>query len=92
MLEAMQERQVSIGGEIYKLPEIFVVIATQNPIEQEGTYLLSEAQQDRFIIKETITYPTAEEELEVLNRIENNVFEKAEDVVNLEHIKYLQNL
>lgn len=92
MLEAMQERQVSIGGEIYKLPEIFVVIATQNPIEQEGTYLLSEAQQDRFIIKETITYPTAEEELEVLNRIENNVFEKAENVVNLEHIKYLQNL
>ncbi len=92
MLEAMQERQVSIGGEIFKLPEIFVVIATQNPIEQEGTYLLSEAQQDRFIIKETITYPTAEEELEVLNRIENNVFEKAEKVVNLEHIKYLQNL
>ena len=92
MLEAMQERQVSIGGELYKLPEIFIVIATQNPIEQEGTYLLSEAQQDRFIIKETITYPTAEEELEVLNRIENNVFEKAEKVVNLEHIKYLQNL
>ena len=92
MLEAMQERQVSIGGEIFKLPEIFVVIATQNPIEQEGTYLLSEAQQDRFIIKETITYPTAEEEFEVLNRIENNVFEKAEKVVNLEHIKYLQNL
>ena len=74
MLEAMQERQVSIGGEIFKLPEIFVVIATQNPIEQEGTYLLSEAQQDRFIIKETITYPTAEEEFEVLNRIENDVF------------------
>ena len=92
MLEAMQERQVSIGGEIYKLPEIFVVIATQNPIEQEGTYLLSEAQQDRFIIKETITYPTAEEELEVLNRIENDVFEKAQNVVTLEHIKYLQKL
>lgn len=92
MLEAMQERQVSIGGEIFELPEIFVVIATQNPIEQEGTYLLSEAQQDRFIIKETITYPTAEEELEVLNRIENNVFEKAEKVVGLEHIKYLQKL
>ncbi|MBQ3408859.1 MAG: MoxR family ATPase [Clostridia bacterium] len=92
MLEAMQERQVSIGGEIFKLPEIFIVIATQNPIEQEGTYLLSEAQQDRFIIKETLTYPSAEEEFEVLNRIENMVFEKTESVVNLSHIKYLQNL
>ena len=92
MLEAMQERQVSIGGENYKLPEIFIVIATQNPIEQEGTYLLSEAQQDRFIIKETLSYPTASEELEVLNRIENNVFEKKEKVVNLEDIKFLQEL
>lgn len=92
MLEAMQERQVSIGGEIFKLPEIFVVIATQNPIEQEGTYLLSEAQQDRFLLKETITYPTAEEELEVLNRIENNIFETSESVITLDHIKYLQNL
>jgi len=92
MLEAMQERQVSIGGENYNLPEIFIVIATQNPIEQEGTYLLSEAQQDRFIIKETITYPSAEEELEVLNRIENGVFQKAESVITLNHIKYLQTL
>ena len=92
MLEAMQERQVSIAGENYKLPEIFIVIATQNPIEQEGTYLLSEAQQDRFIIKETLSYPTASEELEVLNRIENNVFEKKEKVVNLEDIKFLQEL
>ena len=92
MLEAMQERQVSIGGENYKLPDIFIVIATQNPIEQEGTYLLSEAQQDRFIIKETLNYPTASEELEILNRIENNVFENKEKVVNLEHIKFLQEL
>ena len=92
MLEAMQERQVSIGGKNYKLPEIFIVIATQNPIEQEGTYLLSEAQQDRFILKETITYPTADEELEVLNRIENNIFKKAENVINLDDIKYLQKL
>lgn len=72
MLEAMQERQVSIGGENYKLPDVFIVIATQNPIEQEGTYLLSEAQQDRFIMKEVLNYPTAIEELEVLNRIEKN--------------------
>ena len=92
MLEAMQERQISIGGENYKLPEVFIVIATQNPIEQEGTYLLSEAQQDRFIIKETLQYPSASEELEVLNRIESNVFNISKNVVNIKHIKYLQEL
>lgn len=92
MLEAMQERQVTIGGENYKLPEIFIVIATQNPIEQEGTYLLSEAQQDRFIIKETLNYPTPVEELEILNRIENSVFDKKEKVVSIKDIKYLQEL
>ena len=92
MLEAMQERQVSIGGENYKLPEVFIVIATQNPIEQEGTYPLAEAQQDRFIIKETLNYPTADEELEVLNRIENNIFDKKEKVVSIKDIKYLQEL
>lgn len=92
MLEAMQERQVSIGGNRYKLPDIFIVIATQNPIEQEGTYLLSEAQQDRFIIKETLHYPTSNEELEILNRIENNVFEEGKKVVGINEIKYLQDL
>ena len=92
MLEAMQERQISIGGENHKLPEIFIVIATQNPIEQEGTYLLSEAQQDRFIIKENLNYPTSDEELEVLNRIENNIFEKKQKVVNMKDVKYLQEL
>lgn len=92
MLEAMQERQVSIGGKQYKLPDVFIVIATQNPIEQEGTYLLSEAQQDRFIIKETLHYPTANEELEILNRIEQNVFEDRNKVVGIKEIKYLQEL
>ena len=92
MLEAMQERQVSIGGQRYKLPEVFIVIATQNPIEQEGTYLLSEAQQDRFIIKETLNYPTANEELEILNRIEKNIFAEKQKVVNMDDIKYLQEL
>ena len=90
MLEAMQERQVTIGGKQYKLPDIFIVIATQNPIEQEGTYLLSEAQQDRFIIKETLKYPTSNEELEILNRIEKNVFEDGKKVVDIKEIKYLQ--
>ena len=92
MLEAMQERQVSIGGENYKLPDIFIVIATQNSIEQEGTYPLAEAQQDRFIIKEILNYPTANEELEVLNRIENDIFDKKEKVVSIKDIKYLQEL
>ena len=92
MLEAMQERQVSIGGQNYRLPDVFIVIATQNPIEQEGTYPLAEAQQDRFIIKETLNYPTANEEYEVLNRIENNIFNNKAKVVNIEDIKYLQEL
>lgn len=92
MLEAMQEKQVSIGGKNYKLPDVFIVIATQNPIEQEGTYLLSEAQQDRFIIKENIYYPTPDEELEVLNRIERNIFSESEKVVNIKDIKFLQDL
>ena len=92
MLEAMQERQISIGGENHKLPDVFIVIATQNPIEQEGTYLLSEAQQDRFIIKEKLNYPNTTEELEILNRIENNVFDKAEKVVDIEDIRFLQEL
>ena len=62
MLEAMQERQVTIGDETYKLPEPFLVMATQNPIEQEGTYPLPEAQVDRFMLKVVISYPKREEE------------------------------
>jgi MoxR-like ATPase len=73
MLEAMQERQTSIGGQMYPLPELFMVLATQNPIEEEGTYLLPKAQMDRFLLKEVIDYPTPEEELEVLNRIDSGV-------------------
>ena len=77
MLEAMQEKQVTIGGKTYRMPEdIFIVIATQNPIEQEGTYPLSEAQTDRFLIKEVITYPLASEEVEILNRIESGVISR----------------
>lgn len=90
MLEAMQERQTTIGGQIYKLPEIFMVIATQNPIEQEGTYLLAEAQLDRFLLKEVLDYPDQPEELEILNRVENEVFENNRPVLNLNDIKFLQ--
>ncbi len=73
MLEAMQERQTSIGGVIYPVPTPFLVIATQNPIEQEGTYLLPEAQLDRFLLKEVVQYPTAAEELEILERLDSGV-------------------
>ena len=86
MLEAMQERTVSIGGTSYKLPDIFVVVATQNPIEQEGTYELSEAQLDRFLLKEIITYPTAEQEVEILNRIEKDVFTSVTPVATIVHV------
>lgn len=91
-LEAMQEHQITIGGQIYKLPEPFIVIATQNPIEQEGTYLLAEAQLDRFLIKEKVYYPTADEEVEVLNRIEKNVFENNKSILKLDDLKFLQEL
>jgi MoxR-like ATPase len=67
MLEAMQERQVSVGGVVYKMPEPFVVLATQNPIEQEGTYELPEAQLDRFLLKEIVDYPSRDEEMQILN-------------------------
>lgn len=68
LLEAMQERQVTIGERTYPLPEPFLVLATQNPVEQEGTYPLPEAQVDRFMLKLSIDYPTMEEELEVIRR------------------------
>ncbi|MCW8848413.1 MAG: MoxR family ATPase [Melioribacteraceae bacterium] len=68
LLEAMQERQVTIGQNTFKLPEPFLVLATQNPIEQEGTYPLPEAQVDRFMLKVKITYPTRNEELQILKR------------------------
>lgn len=92
MLEAMQEKQVSIGGQMYKLPDVFIVMATQNPIEQEGTYMLSEAQSDRFLLKEKLTYPTAEQEVEILNRIESNVFSSKEAVASIEDVVFLQEL
>ena len=68
LLEAMQERQVTVGGVTRPLPDIFMVIATQNSIDQEGTYPLPEAQLDRFIMKTHIDYPSADEELEILRR------------------------
>lgn len=67
LLEAMQERQVTIGDKTYALPRPFLVLATQNPIDQEGTYSLPEAQLDRFLLKVTVDYPSREEELSILD-------------------------
>ena len=69
LLEAMQERQVTIGDETFMLDDPFIVLATQNPIEQEGTYPLPEAQVDRFMLKLKITYPNKSQELEILNKM-----------------------
>jgi MoxR-like ATPase len=66
LLEAMAERQISVGSETYPLPDLFLVMATQNPIEQEGTYALPEAQLDRFLMHVQITYPDAEDERRIL--------------------------
>ena len=69
LLEAMQERQVTIGDETYPLPDPFLVLATQNPIEQEGTYPLPEAQVDRFMLKVRVSYPTRQQERVILDRM-----------------------
>ena len=94
MLEAMQEGQTTIGGIVYPLPKPFMVMATQNPIEEEGTYVLPEAQMDRFLMKEIITYPKPLEELEVLNRIESGTMEKPIDAepISLEDLTFLQQM
>lgn len=72
LLEAMQERQVTIGGETFPLEEPFLVMATQNPVEQEGTYALPEAQTDRFLLKVIVDYPDRDEELQILRRMSNS--------------------
>ena len=94
MLEAMQERQTSIGGVEHKLPDPFFVIATQNPIEQEGTYHLPEAQLDRFLLKDIVDYPNPQEELEILNRLEAGTLDPSHtvDSISLEDLKFLQGL
>ena len=82
LLEAMQERQVTIGTKTFKLEEPFLVLATQNPIEQEGTYTLPEAQVDRFMLKVKISYPNKEEEREIIRRnIQGDSFQQIQPVV-----------
>ncbi|MCX7880356.1 MAG: AAA family ATPase [Ignavibacteria bacterium] len=86
LLEAMQERQVTIGEFTFQLPDPFLVLATQNPIEQEGTYPLPEAQIDRFMLKVVITYPSRDEELLIVRENLAQEFPRANQVVNLEDI------
>lgn len=81
LLEAMQERQVTIGDETFKLPEPFIVLATQNPIEQEGTYPLPEAQVDRFMMKLVVRYPELREERQILDRMARTSTDSSVDAV-----------
>jgi MoxR-like ATPase len=74
LLEAMEERQITVAGNSHVLPELFIVVATQNPIEQEGTYPLPEAQMDRFLMKVLLDYPSAENESQVLRLLRNEEF------------------
>ena len=82
LLEVMQERQLTIGDDTFKLDLPFLVMATQNPVEQEGAYELPEAQLDRFLMKIVVGYNTRVEELEIARRVSNNSFEKIEQVAN----------
>jgi MoxR-like ATPase len=86
LLEAMQELQVTIGDKSHKIESPFMVMATQNPIEQEGTYPLPEAQIDRFLLKVKVTYPTKEEEMAIVNRMTSSITAKADKVCTKEEI------
>ncbi|MCY1020842.1 MoxR family ATPase [Pyxidicoccus sp. MSG2] len=86
LLEAMAERQVTIGDQSFGLPSPFLVLATQNPIEQEGTYPLPEAQVDRFMLKVKVGYPTRDEEKVIMDRMSGGTTPRAQKVINLEHL------
>ena len=92
MLEAMQERKVTVGGNDFPLPDPFFVLATQNPIEQEGTYPLPEAQLDRFMFMITVDYPSAEEELQIMKMATGAPLEKPTAVLSVEEILRLQQI
>jgi MoxR-like ATPase len=95
MLEAMEERQTTIAGRVYPIPEPFLVIATQNPIDQEGTYPLSEAQTDRFMLKEILRYPSPDDEVDVILRMDAGIYDKShpsQPVVSLDDVRRLQDV
>lgn len=86
LLEVMQEKQVTIGDTTMKLPKPFLVLATQNPIDQEGTYLLPEAQSDRFMMKCSIDYPTFEDERKVMRMVSTSDIPQINPIISLEQI------
>ena len=90
LLEAMQEHQVTIGDTTHSLPDVFLVLATQNPIEQEGTYPLPEAQVDRFMLKVIVNYPSKEEETEIIKRNISSERNSIDAVCKLENIKTIR--
>ena len=90
LLEVMQERQVTIGDETFKIDLPFLVMATQNPVEQEGAYELPEAQLDRFLMKIVVGYNTRAEELEIARRVANNGFGKIEQVASLKDLERIR--
>ena len=90
LLEVMQERQVTIADETFKLESPFLVMATQNPIEQEGVYALPEAQLDRFMMKLVVEHNSEEEELEIMRKVANKSFEDIDAVLNIEELHALQ--
>ena len=92
LLEAMQEKSVTISGEHYKLELPFLVLATQNPIEQEGTYPLPEAQLDRFMFSINLEYPSFEEEIEVVKNTTTEIITKVESIVSIKEILSIQHL
>lgn len=92
LLEAMQEKQVTIGDETFPLPKPFLVLATQNPIDQEGTYLLPEAQTDRFMLKCKIDYPNFEDERQIMRMVASSEIPEIKPVISLEHISNAKNL
>lgn len=95
MLEAMEERQTTIAGVEYPIPEPFLVIATQNPVDQEGTYPLSEAQTDRFMLKEIVGYPSIEDEVEIAARMDAGLYDRshrAAPVVSIDDVRRVQDI
>jgi len=92
LLQAMQEREVTVGSRTLRLPDPFFVLATQNPIEQEGTYPLPEAQLDRFMFMITVHYPTRDEELEILRRTTGTAGEKVDRIISGPEILRLQDI
>ncbi len=90
LLEVMQERQVTIAEKTFKIDRPFLVMATQNPIEQEGVYALPEAQLDRFMMKIVVTHNSEDEELEIMRKVANKSFEEIHAVLNIEELQALQ--